>query len=69
LKNIFKKRITRIHVVTPYDTLESIAQKYYADRTKWRGIAKANNIEDPRRLEPGTTLIIPRLDDEDEDKR
>lgn len=43
------------------DTLSSIASSVYRDSSQWRHIAKANRIRDPRRLEPGTVLTIPRL--------
>jgi len=41
------------------DTLWGIAKEEYGDPTKWRRIASENNIEDPRSLQPGTTLTIP----------
>lgn len=41
------------------DTLWEIAQRFYGDGTKWRLIANANGIDDPRRLQVGTVLIIP----------
>jgi len=43
------------------DTLSSIAGQVYRDTTKWREIARANEIADPRTLEPGLALIVPRL--------
>ena len=55
------------HRVKKRETLKSIAKKYYGSPDGWRRIAKDNDIEDPRRLTPGTLLTIPRLDsDEDE---
>jgi hypothetical protein len=47
-------------VVRSGDTLQSIAAEEYADPTRWRSLARANGIEDPRRLMPGKVLIIPR---------
>lgn len=41
------------------DTLWDIAQRFYGDGTKWRLIANANGIDNPRRLQVGTVLIIP----------
>jgi hypothetical protein len=43
------------------DTLSGIAGAVYRDCTQWRAIAAANAIADPRRLEPGQTLAVPRL--------
>lgn len=41
------------------DTLWGIAKEEYGDPTKWKRIASANGIEDPRSLQPGTALTIP----------
>ena len=43
------------------DTLQGIAATQYDDPSKWREIAKANNIDDPRAVKPGQQLNIPRL--------
>jgi nucleoid-associated protein YgaU len=43
------------------DTLASIAADVYQDPARWREIARANQIEDPRTLAPGRLLDIPRL--------
>lgn len=43
------------------DTLASIAAAVYQDPQRWRDIARANGIEDPRSLAPGRLLDIPRL--------
>jgi nucleoid-associated protein YgaU len=43
------------------DTLASIAGALYRDCSQWRAIAAANAIVDPRRLDPGQTLAVPRL--------
>ena len=47
--------------VQPGDTLQSIAWHHYDDASLWRPIAAANNIEDPRDLEPGSVLRVPRI--------
>ena len=46
------------------DTLSRIAAEEYGDPREWRHIADetADVLENPRRLEPGTILVIPPLD-------
>jgi nucleoid-associated protein YgaU len=42
------------------DTLASIAYNEYGSAAGWRRIADANPfIDDPMRVKPGTTLVIP----------
>ena len=48
-------------VVGRDDTLSGIAAEVYADARQWRVIAEANGIDDPRRLEPGQILRLPKL--------
>jgi nucleoid-associated protein YgaU len=43
------------------DELWSIAAQIYRDPAQWRALALANGIQDPRSLEPGTQLLVPRL--------
>lgn len=43
------------------DTLSSIAAAVYRDPSVWRAIARENGIVDPRALEPGRALLLPRL--------
>lgn len=43
------------------DTLAAISAAVYDDPRLWREIARANGIDDPRRLAPGTVLTVPRL--------
>lgn len=52
---------TKVHVVSQGDSLPLIAYTEYADATAWRAIAICNDITDPRTLEVGTTLTLPRL--------
>jgi nucleoid-associated protein YgaU len=44
------------------DPLWIIAAREYGDPGKWKEIAKANNIIDPLSIEPGSELVIPRLE-------
>lgn len=55
--------IRRTRTVVSGDTLQSVAQREYGKPTMWRAIAHINDIEDPLRLTPGTTLLIPPLDE------
>jgi nucleoid-associated protein YgaU len=43
------------------DTLSRIAFAEYNDPRAWRAIADANDLDNPRLLEPGMTLTIPIL--------
>jgi nucleoid-associated protein YgaU len=42
------------------DTLQKVASKFYHNSKKWKIIAKANNIRDPKGIKPGRILIIPK---------
>jgi hypothetical protein len=55
---------TKRRVVQRGDTLSRIAAEEYNDPREWRRIADANEdvVENPRRLVPGTVLVIPPLD-------
>ncbi len=48
-------------VVRRGDRLSSIAAAVYRDPGEWRAIAKANDIQDPRVVLPGTVLTLPRI--------
>jgi hypothetical protein len=47
-------------VVKRGDSLSGIAAEVYRDPTQWRIIAEANRLDDPRRLEIGQRLTIPK---------
>jgi nucleoid-associated protein YgaU len=49
----------RVLTVREGDTLRLLAHREYGSVALWPLIAEANNIADPRRLEPGTRLRIP----------
>ena len=53
--------IDKSYTVLRGDTLTGIAAKVYRDPAVWRNIARANSIRDPRRLQPGRVLNLPRL--------
>jgi hypothetical protein len=54
----------KTRVVRRGDSLSMIAFEEYQDAGKWRPIADANSLENPRQLEPGRRLVIPALDEE-----
>jgi hypothetical protein len=43
------------------DRLDQIAAGVYQDPARWRDIARSNGILDPRRLDPGALLLVPRI--------
>ena len=52
---------TKRMVIREGETISSIAAREYRDPGKWRVIAKANNIEDPENIKPGTIVELPPL--------
>lgn len=52
---------SKSHVVREGETLASIAYQVYGSPRPWRAIARRSGVEDPRQLEVGQTLVIPRL--------
>ena len=48
-------------VVKRGDSLAGIAAESYGDPSMWRLIADANRLDDPRRLEIGSVLHIPKI--------
>lgn len=55
---------TKYRRVEGSDDLWLLAHREYGDVALWRHIARANRIDEPRRLVPGTLLVLPPLDDE-----
>ncbi len=53
--------VPEVYIVKKGDTVSGIASMFYLDPRQWRAIAEANDVEDPRVLEAGTVLTIPRL--------
>ena len=51
--------LTKRRVVIQGDSLWSIAAKEFGDPAEWRRVAKANAIDNPRLVKPGTELVIP----------
>jgi nucleoid-associated protein YgaU len=52
---------SRVHVLERGETLALVAHLHLADAAAWRHIADANDIDDPRRLEPGLLLTVPPM--------
>lgn len=53
--------VVKTRTVRRNDTLQSLAAEEYNDAAQWRLIAKANGIVNPRALQPGMVLTIPKL--------
>lgn len=51
--------LLQLHIFNATETLSGLAHRYYGDWRRWRVIARRNNIRDPRKIEPGTQLLIP----------
>lgn len=58
---LYSPDVEKTYVVRPGDTLNRIAAELYDDQSRWRAIAEANGIDNPRRLSPGQVLLIPKL--------
>ncbi len=54
--------MTHAYLVREGDTLTMLAAKYYNNPNLFIELAQVNNINSLRRLEPGTTILIPPLD-------
>jgi nucleoid-associated protein YgaU len=50
------------YVVNVGETLPHIAADKYGDPALWRVIADYNKLESPRKLKPGTVLLMPALE-------
>jgi nucleoid-associated protein YgaU len=53
--------VERTYLVRLGDTITGIAAAVYKDPARWRELAQANGIADPRQLSPGRRLLLPRL--------
>ena len=49
----------RVRQLTDGDTLQSIAYRELGSAASWRAIAELNGIDDPQRMRPGQTVLIP----------
>jgi nucleoid-associated protein YgaU len=53
---------TKRRVVVGKERLWFIAAREYDDATEWTRIAAANDLDDPREIEPGDWLLIPPIE-------
>lgn len=54
-------KLPTFYTVKKGDTLRQIAEKFYGDPSKWKAIARANDLKDPDKLKVGAKLKIPKL--------
>lgn len=52
---------SKAHTVVQGETLSAIAGRFYEDPRQWRPIALENDLDDPRTLTTGQTLLVPPL--------
>jgi len=55
---------TKRRVFESHDSIWLLAAREYGQPRYWRLIARANDVEDPRRIEPGRVLLLPPLDND-----
>jgi Contractile injection system tube protein len=53
----------RTHLISQGDSLQSIANSEYGKPGLWRGIAAFNDLDDPMRLQLGSRLLLPSLEE------
>lgn len=58
---LFSPDTTTVREVTGEETLWLIADQEYGDPAKWRVIAEANDLANPRDLQAGDRLVVPEL--------
>lgn len=54
---------TKLRRPTEGDSLPLLAAREYGDPTRWRVIAAANDIDNPRTLRAGSELVLPPLEE------
>jgi LysM repeat protein len=59
--NLQTADFSKAYIVKQGDTLSGIAANFYEDATKWRPIALANGILDPRSISAGQEIQVPPL--------
>lgn len=56
---------TKRRVFEAHDSIWLLAAREYGEVRYWRLIAAENDIDDPRRIEPGRVLVLPPIDPAD----
>jgi nucleoid-associated protein YgaU len=56
---------TKRRVLESHDSIWLMAAREYGEPRFWRAIARANDIDDPRRIQPGRVLVLPPLQPEE----
>ena len=59
LQKLFSADLTHVHLVKAGETLPGIAREVYENESYYLEIAKVNNLKNFRKLIPGTELILP----------
>jgi hypothetical protein len=52
---------TKSRILKRRERLDQLSAREYDTPAEWRRIAEANDVEDPRRILPGTSLVIPPM--------
>ena len=50
-----------VHIIEGGDTLSELSMEYYGTMVHWKRIADENDIDDPKALEIGAEIVIPKL--------
>jgi hypothetical protein len=57
----FSQRLLNTHTILGGESLSNIAAEVYHDTRRWRTIAEANGIDNPRQLTVGRSLTLPKI--------
>jgi hypothetical protein len=52
---------TKVRTLKPRQTLSALAWQEYGDPAEWRPIAEANDIANPRFVDPGMQFTVPKI--------
>jgi nucleoid-associated protein YgaU len=51
------------HIVSASENVQTISTAAYGTPGLWRGVAEANNTDDPFRVKPGDTVYLPNANE------
>jgi tetratricopeptide (TPR) repeat protein len=57
--NIIAGKEGYTHMISPGETLDSIAERYYGDGSLGKALGEYNGLDPAEALEPGNTLLVP----------